>query len=172
MNSSQKYCTMVEDGTDILKRKITLGYDLPIQLWWRSYGNSMKDVKTLATALENSNMKFSCTNGEFRDDVDALADVVVNPQHEAQEAQHEELSQNIHQEANEEEYGRQGLHLVLGLANPVVSRPNRWMSPPPDFFALTTDASVVLRRGFVGLGGVIRDTKGCGLVGVIIMCGR
>uniref|UniRef100_A0A803PV57 Uncharacterized protein n=1 Tax=Cannabis sativa TaxID=3483 RepID=A0A803PV57_CANSA len=66
------------------------------------------------------------------------------------------------------EYGRQGFHLGLGLANPVV--PTRWIPPPPNSFALATDALVVPGRGFVGLGGVIRDVAKCGLVGVVIWC--
>uniref|UniRef100_A0A803PUS7 Reverse transcriptase domain-containing protein n=1 Tax=Cannabis sativa TaxID=3483 RepID=A0A803PUS7_CANSA len=35
--------------------------------------------------------------------------------------------------------------------------PTRWMPPPPDSFALMADASVVLGRGFVELGGAMRD---------------
>uniref|UniRef100_A0A803NPV3 RNase H type-1 domain-containing protein n=1 Tax=Cannabis sativa TaxID=3483 RepID=A0A803NPV3_CANSA len=38
--------------------------------------------------------------------------------------------------------------------------PIRWMPPLPESFALTTDAQMVLGRGFVGLVGVIRDAAG------------
>ncbi|KAM6597582.1 hypothetical protein CsatA_008106 [Cannabis sativa] len=112
--------------SELEKFAVALGYDLPIQLWWRPYGNSMKDGTLLISdkeislmafdmkrrkyrkvdifliaVLENSNMKSSCTIGEFPD-TNVLANIVVNPQHEAQEAQHEELNENVHQEANED----------------------------------------------------------------------
>uniref|UniRef100_A0A803PQE4 Uncharacterized protein n=1 Tax=Cannabis sativa TaxID=3483 RepID=A0A803PQE4_CANSA len=57
------------------------------------------------------------------------------------------------------EYGRRGLHSGGGLANPVVNRPTRWMTPPLDSFALAMDAWW-FQEGFVGLGGVIRDAAG------------
>ncbi|XP_060963924.1 uncharacterized protein LOC133033253 isoform X2 [Cannabis sativa] len=64
------YCDWLDFSmSELEKFAVALGYDLPIQLWWRPYGNSMKDV---------------------------------NPQHETQEAQHEELNENVHQEANED----------------------------------------------------------------------
>uniref|UniRef100_A0A803Q2M2 Uncharacterized protein n=1 Tax=Cannabis sativa TaxID=3483 RepID=A0A803Q2M2_CANSA len=66
------------------------------------------------------------------------------------------------------EYGQRGLYLGLDPANPVVNRATRWMPPPPQSFALATDASVVSGRGFVRLGGSATGCRGCGLVGVVI----
>ncbi|XP_030509786.1 uncharacterized protein LOC115724609 isoform X1 [Cannabis sativa] len=121
------YCDWLDFSmSELEKFAVALGYDLPIQLWWRPYGNSMKDGTLLISdkeislmafdmkrrkyrkvdifliaVLENSNMKSSCTIGEFPD-ANVLANIVVNPQHETQEAQHEELNENVHQEANED----------------------------------------------------------------------
>uniref|UniRef100_A0A803QK46 Uncharacterized protein n=1 Tax=Cannabis sativa TaxID=3483 RepID=A0A803QK46_CANSA len=38
-----------------------------------------------------------------------------------------------------------------------LGQPTRWLPPPSESFALASDASVVLGRSFIGLGGVIRD---------------
>uniref|UniRef100_A0A803PJ54 Uncharacterized protein n=1 Tax=Cannabis sativa TaxID=3483 RepID=A0A803PJ54_CANSA len=68
------------------------------------------------------------------------------------------------------EYGRLGLHLGVGLTNSVTNLPTRWIPPPLDSFSLATDALAILRRGFVRLGGVIRDAGGVVWLAWSLMC--